>query len=813
MANTTKNQEVENAKNSGPDNVYDKYIKGKEFWSLLIILSTLTLIIFKDFIFLNKIYLFKDIGSDSLNATLPFMTHAIDYVKENGFPSWSFNFGMGQNMTSFYLYDPFDIFLYPLGTHNMIYLLGFKEVFKIILTGILFYKFLKLLHINNFSALIGSLLYCFTGYLILGSGWFIFSFEAFILALLLVSFELLFQKKQWYWFVIPIFLIGISRPFNLWLFGLFMLIYFMLRAYQTDLFTNKKKVVILVGNIVGAIILGIGLSAPFFLEHLQVMIDSPRGTGPDSFFSKLSSAPMFALVDKPQLGTEVLRFFNNDILGTGMKFAGWQNYLEAPLFYCGILSLLIFPQVFQFFNKKLKTVFIVVLSSWLLPIIFPYFRQAIWFFSGDYYRMYSLFVGVMLILYTALGLHYIFEKQKINVKTLLITALVLVILINFPFFKNKQIIHKSLLYASLFFVLAYTALFYLVSKNASNNNYKTILILLLSIELGAFSWITVNDRDHVKVKDLSQKIGYNDYSVEAVNFIKSQDKTFYRIDKSYYSSPAIHGSLNDALIHNYFGTSSYNSFNQKNYIGYLKTMGLISKVNELESRWAPGLVNRFMLEGLNDVKYVMTKNRNSAIWQNAYDSIAKFGDVIVLKSKNVLPLGFAYDTYIKLSDFDYLNAMQKDWVSTKACVVADNDVAKLNGLKPFLIKDTISINQMTFDLIKANFDTLKANPFNVTNFKQTNIKGTINVDAPKMVYFSIPDDNGWHITDGGHELSKYLLTNGMIGLLLDKGNHTIEFNYVSQHASTGKMLAIGSLLVFLLALVFTLYKSKKAPVI
>ncbi len=805
-------QQVSETKNNQSTGFYDSYIKGREFTLLVMLLFIISLIIFKDFIFLNKIYLFKDIGSDSLNASWPFMVQALDYMKEEGFPSWSFNFGMGQNATSFFLYEPFDLLLFPFGKENMIYLLGFKEVFKIILTGILFYNFLNLLSINKFSSIIGSLLYSFSGYLILGSGWFIFSFEAFTLAFLLWSFEMLFQKNKWYWMVIPIFLICIARPFNLWLFGLFLLVYFLLRVNHAQKNADKKFILLFIAKVIGIIIIAVGLSAPFFLEHLQVMIDSPRGNGPDSFFSKLSSAPMFALVDKPQLGTEVLRFFNNDILGTGLKFAGWQNYLEAPTFYCGILSLLIFPQVFQFIDKKLRIVFIAVLAIWLLPIIFPYFRQAIWIFSGDYYRMYSLFVATILIIYTGMGLHYIFEYKKINIKVLLITALMLFILINFPFFKDKQVVHKNLVYTSMLFVAAYTALFYLIGKNSENTKYKTLLLLVLGIELVSFSWITINERDHVKVNDLTQKIGYNDYSVDAVNFIKQQDKSFYRIDKSYYSSPAVHGSLNDALVHNYYGTSSYNSFNQKNYIGYLKTMGLISKVNEAESRWAPGLVNRFMLESLNDVKYVMTKTQNSPIWQTAFDSIAKFGDVIVLKNKNVLPLGFAYNKYISLSDFDKMSAMQKDYISTKACVVKDDDLPGVSSLQKINLKDTLSLNLLTFEIIKANFDTLKTQAFNTSSFKQTNIKGSIELNNTQMVYFSIPDDNGWHVTSQGKDLEKYLLTNGMIGLYLEKGKHDIEFNYLSPHAKTGKVLAIASFVLFLLTLLFTLYRAKKETV-
>jgi LacI family transcriptional regulator len=41
----------------------------------------------------------------------------------------------------------------------------------------------------------------------------------------------------------------------------------------------------------------------------------------------------------------------------------------------------------------------------------------------------------------------------------------------------------------------------------------------LFVELTFFSWCTVNRRDTVNVKDLSAKVGYNDYSLEAVNYL------------------------------------------------------------------------------------------------------------------------------------------------------------------------------------------------------------------------------------------------------------------------------------------------------
>lgn len=789
---------------------YNSYIEGKEFYYLIGVILSICFIVFNDFIFLKKIYLFKDIGSDSLNAVWPYMVQAVDSISSGNFLSWSFNFGMGQNASSYVFYDPFNVFLFIIGKEDMIYFIAFREILKILLASMFFYKYLKLLNFNNYIGLIGAVIYGFTGYMILGgSGWYIFSFEAFNMAFLLWSFEQFFQKNKWYWLPIPIFLICVSRPFNLWMFGVFIGIYMILRIYQTQNKLNYRSIGIMIAKILGLVTLGIGLSGPFFFEHLQVMIDSPRVSGPDSYFSVLSSAPMFATPDKMQFGTEIMRFFSSDILGSGLKFKGWQNFMEAPMFYVGLISLLLFPQVFQFLDKRVKRISIIILLIWMLPIVFPYFRQAFSLFSGDYYRAYSFFVALIILVFALMAFNFMFTQKTINLKLLIITLVSLLILVNYPFFKDKSTVDSSLLISVILFLITYSFLIYNIVVKKDNKTYMIVLLLCLVCELSYFSWCTVNRRDHVTTKDLSKKIGYNDYSVEAVNYIKQIDQSFYRIDKSYFSSPAIHGSLNDAMVHNYYGTSCYNSFNQKNYINYFKTLGVISKVNESESRWAPGLINRFILESLNGVKYVLTKNTNNPIWINSFDSIAKFGDVVVLKNKNVLPIGFTYDKYVKLSDFDKLGQMQKDLVSTKACVLNNEDVSNYNKMSLYNLKDTLPLNSLSFEIIKNNFDSLKLNVFKITSFSQTNIKGNVNIDKSKMLYLSIPFDDGWAINENGKPLNKVILSNGMTGLFLDPGNHNLELIYTSANMKKGSIILIISVLVFLVLLAYTKFKNVK----
>ncbi len=53
--------------------------------------------------------LYKDIGSDSVNSYYPDFVHLSNYIRSQGFPSWSFCVGMGQDLayaTGYLIWQP-----------------------------------------------------------------------------------------------------------------------------------------------------------------------------------------------------------------------------------------------------------------------------------------------------------------------------------------------------------------------------------------------------------------------------------------------------------------------------------------------------------------------------------------------------------------------------------------------------------------------------------------------------------------------------------------------------------------------------------
>ncbi len=758
-------------------------------------------IVFKDYLLFEKAYYFKDIGSDSVNYLHPYLYHVADYISNFGLPKWSFNYGMGQSLFPLSLHDPFDIFLFLSGKDHIVSGTIYKEFTKIILSGIIFYYYLKSIKLSDYTAIIGCLFYVFCGFVIEGSAWQGFTFESFTMALLLLSFEQLFSKGKWILFPLPIFLICISQPFYLYVYGLFLALYAIFRLISTNNFTLQTAGKIFL-QMIGLGLLGMVISAPFLIENIMQILESPRGSGTNSYAHILSSAPLFETSDKLQAGTVILRFFSTDILGSANEFKGWQNILEAPLLYCGLPCLILMPQVFPFLEKRTRYIFIVFISIWVLPLFFPYFRHAFWLFSGDYYRSFSFLVSFVFIYYSLKALDFILTNRKINLIILIVTIIFLFILLNYPYFPDRDVINAPIMAFVSAMIVIYGILLFFMSRPGSSVFLKYAFFLLIVVEVMYFSNITANDREAVLTSELSQKVGYNDYTVEAIKYIKSIDNSFYRVDKTYGSTPAMHYSLNDGMIQGYRGTSAYSPFNQEYYIKYLQLMGVSNKENENESRWANGLSFRPLLESGNSVKYILAKKNINPIWRITCDTLATFGDVKVFRNKFVIPFGYTYSKYVTESAFSKISMTQRDFLSLKTCVVADADVSKVAGMTEYPIKDTLPESAFSVDIYRQSVNELSKDTLALTKFENNAITGKISVSDVKMMYLSVPWDRGWTLKVDGQKTDKFILDGGMTGVLLKKGDHTIEMNYDLRYFKKGLYLSLLGLLVFAGLLVF-----------
>jgi uncharacterized membrane protein YfhO len=214
--------------------------------------------------------------------------------------------------------------------------------------------------------------------------------------------------------------------------------------------------------------------------------------------------------------------------------------------------------------------------------------------------------------------------------------------------------------------------------------------------------------------------------------------------------------LNDADVQQYYGTRSYLSFNQLNYIHFLQEVNIIDKKDETASRWATGLIARPILQSFASVKYTLSRDPSIKVTAMGFDSLTTLGNVSVYRNKYYMPLGFTYDKYILSDIFSGLSATQMDIFLIKAFVINNDQKEKFNGFDTPDLKDTTK--NFTYDEYSNYTNVLKEDTLKIIDQGNNLIKGTINLKKKKLLFFSIPFDKGWAaIVDGKKPILKWLI--------------------------------------------------------
>ena len=266
---------------------------------------------------------------------------------------------------------------------------------------------------SNFSALIFSILFSFSGFIILGGCWAIFSTEALYIAIILYGFERWLNHQKFFWFVFGIMCLAFLQPFLLLPYTIVLSTYICARYFDIHEVTSKTFFIFIIKTI-GLASIGVAISCYQLLPDALQYLESPRVGGESSFFAKLQQQSMFGLADDALRFTTTFRAFGSDMIGTGSNFRGWQNYLEAPLFYCGIFCLVAFPQFFSSLTNRQKWFYGSITALFCTPILFPYFRYAFWAFSGDYFRAFSLVIVIFMVMFSAraISIKYLCRSSK-----------------------------------------------------------------------------------------------------------------------------------------------------------------------------------------------------------------------------------------------------------------------------------------------------------------------------------------------------------------------------------------------------------------
>jgi uncharacterized membrane protein YfhO len=745
-------------------------------------------VVFWKFLTFRAAYLFKDIAADSVNVLYPQLRHLFDYWRTDGLPGWSFNQGLGQNIYPFSWNDPFFLLLIPFSGASLPFGFAYMEVFKIILAGAIFFFYLREMALTEKASAAGALLYAFSGFVVIGGPWAVFSTEAVYCAFLLFAFERYLARGDWRWLPVPVALLAYMLPYLLFPYAIFFFLYGTIRFFDERGSSAKGywRFILVFALCVSLAKLMAG--AMVFSDVLQ-LLRSPRGAGTASFFSSLSAKPVLGLTNGFLGVTAYLRLYSNDLLGLGSDFKGWGNYLEAPTFYCGLISLLLVPQAFAYLDIRRSRLYAVLAAVALLPLFFPFFRYALWAFSGDYFRSYSLFIVVLLLFFSARALSRLEETHRVQ-SAVLAGSLTLSVLLLFAVpAAAKAPVDAALSYSIAVALIVEAALIHLLGKKKHARLAMVGLLAAISVEAGAAAYRAVDTRPTLTAEDVASKSGYNDSTIDAIAALRAADPSFYRIEKDYRSNPTPYRGFNDAKAQGYYGSSSYNQFNEPSSVEFMAELEVLDPAKETDTRWMRGLRDREKLMSLVGSKYFLTKTPTSeSAARFKKDFVGNYGDVTVFRNRHALPLGFTYDRCLTYADFNSLNSAGKDEALLDA-FVSDKGGDCLGFPAEAAVKAAASVEDRA--VLARSEDVLA-----LDSHSQNALAGMIKLERRKLLFFSIPFDEGWSARVDEKPATLVRVDVGFMGLPLEPGTHRVELRFTPPLRAEGAMLSLAGLGIY-----------------
>lgn len=748
-------------------------------------------LIFRDFLFGDAVLLYKDIGADSINDYYPCFLHLSDYIRSEGFPSWSFYVGMGQDLyylSGYLLLEPVTWLHRDLIACALVY----QHLAKILIAGLLFFYFLRLRGLNWSASLLGSFLLSGSGYMCVGSCWYTLADEVVCFAALLLATEKAVKLGTWSVLALAVALVGLLGSFHLYLCALFLLFYVPARLFARSGW-QPRPIFLTSLCLAGAAFLGVGLGAIITLPHLYALLNSPRGSGTTSFVATLTSFPVFGLESRLHNLTAALRPFANDALGTGDGFRGWANYLEAPITYCGLLCLVLFPQAFVAAQRRHRVIYALFLAAILIPTIFPWFRYLFWLFQGDYYRTHSLFSILGLITLSMIVFSRFIQGRALNIWALAATTLVLLGILYLPIDElQSRLLPKIKLQATIL-LISYSTLLATGQLMKRQTLFAWIIVGLAAVELIHFDRITIFNRQTVSKPELKARVGYNDETIDVVRDTKAGDDSFFRITKLRPSAPTVWPSLNDAMVFGYYGTSSYSSFNSVNYTNFLTAVGAVPPNSEAETRWSVGLADSALLSAFACEKYVLVSDPVPFQTNPHYELVKRYSQDYLFRNHLFLPFGLTYTQYMVEDAFLQLSSGEKQEALLRAVVLSNKDEAAKGGLS------TLAVSELEQDIRSTPLPDVVAarrnTAFNLNSFRQTRIVGNVRLDQKGVLVFQTPFDRGWSALQNGQTAPVLKVDLGLLGVPLDAGEHKVELHYRTPFLIYGMAITFVSFLL------------------
>lgn len=745
-------------------------------------------------IWINNNGQYMDYG-DYFLQYIPFIKELKRMVLSGDF-SWSWNSFLGAGFVESYsYYTVFNIFawiaiLFP--DKYILYGTMFITILKFSISMVSSMLYMKRFCKKESYALIGALLYTFSGFTLVNTSFYFFLDVICLFPFLMYGLELLIVEDKsgiYVWFV------ALNAITNYYFFisTVFIVIIYIIFRLELYKFPYKKETRKKLKNLIIYSVIGTGLASICLIPSCYAIFGSGKareniGKNIEYFFYPQKFLEHVRTLVAPIESGRYHVFFDSSV---------WSSTaLYLPVLGCTC--------VIQWCCEKkdwLKKISVFLLICYFVPILNAMFNL----FSSTFYTRWLYGMVLVFALISALTFEEFQTKERIfNKKILLIETVLTAVLLLIP----------SAIYVLYYFDISFVNRFASVCTTEYFMGYKILIIMLILTSINYYGvWYIANLRKNlvnivVIIIMLGCTLNYTIYNV--INY----DKHATEFSNEYYYEKSLKEGENEkqkkqieyridhpeqianySLFKNLPSVNYYNSIQNPNSSYFAEAVGIGTDLQDtiLTTPYCGGEYT----DALLSVKYYYDYDGNSKI-PESFSYLKTDNDVKIYENNNYIPMGFTYDTYCFEEDLDNLTAEERAKQMLKSLVVKKENREEVNKYLQYDLSmdDEENLSAVINQRKKSSSDSFKGDSKGFT--------AIIDLQDDNIIFFSVPNDNGWEIMVNGKKAETLSVNYGLLGICCNKGKNIIEARYHTKGLVAGIM---GST-IFALILLFLNIKEK-----
>ena len=635
--------------------------KNELVW-LFLITSGLFALLYSKFILGGFAYVFTDCGADTLQINYA-QYEMFSSLFRSGDSGYALQAGLGMDLSSYcpaYLI-PYNLLLILAPQRLLPWAVLASAYLKLLTISLVGYLFYRKLMGEGIGTMAAALAWTFSGYVILWGQQYGFCTCMALFTVFMYFFQCYLNgEKRWKnaGLVLTVTMLLFASYYFLYMIAFFAVFY--LLVYSLIEKRSVKSTAGKVAGLGGMGILGVLMGGIALIPIADTFLESARSGALNGSVTSGILSPYKSRT----IGTIFARFLSNQILGIDKDYTGSLNYYEGMVLAVSILTILAVSYFIIKKSTRVRTIILTVLVIFLS--VMPVTSRILIFTKSAHRWCFMICFAEALII----GLFLQDVLRERNKKTVLgggILAVILyaALLAYIYSFKNIKINNKIVAEVSAFFAVYLILVLIVTNIKKLYKIGSTVILAVLVCELFILNYPSLWHRESPTRNQLATEY-YNDGTMDAVNYLKSQDDSLYRIEKSYRST-----AENDGMAQGYNGLSVYMSTNPSSLVSYHKMYG----PETLSVNFVDFNKDDYIRNSLLGTKYLFGSAGYNAP-QKVYTPVGEAGGKTVYENNYALPFGYLYDKEWSAGGLKKLSGLDKTLTSLSGFYYTD---AEKNG--------------------------------------------------------------------------------------------------------------------------------------